>query len=67
MSDYTEYAEAVNKIFDCVNQMKTKWTDQDNLNYLEKIEDYKDIVIKTSKIIKDNPPTETNNAEELGQ
>jgi len=66
MSDYTKYVEAVNKIFDCVNQMKTKWTDQDNLNYLQKIDDYKDIVIKISKIIKDNPPKENSNVEELG-
>ena len=54
MNDYSEYVNAVNKIFDCINEMKEKWTNQDNLNYIEKIEDYKNIVIETSKVIKAN-------------
>ena len=39
MNDYREYVDAVNKIFDCINEMKEKWTNQANLNYIEKIED----------------------------
>ena len=54
MNDYSEYVNAVNKIFDALNTMKEKWTNQDNLNYIEKIEDYKSIVIETSKVIKAN-------------
>lgn len=54
MNDYSEYVNAVNKIFDCINIMKEKWTNQDNLNYIEKIEEYKSIVIETSKVVKAN-------------
>ena len=65
MTDYKKYVIAVNKIFEIVDKMKLSWTDQDNLNYLKKIEDYKDIVIETSKKIsqdeKDQP------VEELGK
>ena len=57
MNDYSEYVNAVNKIFDCINIMKEKWTNQDNLNYIEKIEDYKNIVIETSKVVKENKQT----------
>jgi len=53
MSDYAKYVDAVNKIFDSINEMKEKWTNQDNLNYIEKIEDYKSIVIETSKKLKE--------------
>ncbi|MBE6157550.1 MAG: hypothetical protein E7160_02030 [Firmicutes bacterium] len=53
MSDYAKYVDAVNKIFDSINEMKEKWTNQDNLNYIEKIEDYKAIVIETSKKLKE--------------
>lgn len=65
MTDYNKYVIAVNKIFELVDKMKLSWTDQDNLNYLKKIEDYKTIVIEGSKKIK----TETNNktVEELGK
>ena len=62
MSDYKEYVEAVNKIFDYVNKMKKEWDNQDNLNYLEKIEEYKEIVIDVSNRLK-NPKK----VEELGQ
>lgn len=31
--------------------MKSAWTNQDNLNYLKKIEDYKEVVIEQSKMI----------------
>ena len=62
MSDYKEYVEAVNKIFDYVNKMKKEWDNPDNLNYLEKIEDYKEIVIDVSNRLK-----YPKKVEELGQ
>lgn len=62
MSDYKEYVEAVNKIFDYVNKMKKEWDNQDNLNYLEKIEEYKEIVIDVSNRLK-----YPKKVEELGQ
>ena len=66
MTDFNKYVMAVNKIFELVDKMKSAWTDQDNLNYLKKIENYKDIVIETSKKIKDSKNV-TEQVEELGQ
>ena len=64
MTDYKKYVIAVNKIFEIVDKMKLSWTDQDNLNYLKKIEDYKDIVIETSKKISQDEKDQQ--VEELG-
>ncbi len=65
MTDYKKYVIAVNKIFEIVDKMKLSWTDQDNLNYLKKIEDYKDIVIETSKKISQDEKDQQ--VEELGK
>ncbi|MBR2247513.1 MAG: hypothetical protein IKG58_03495 [Bacilli bacterium] len=64
MSDYKEYVNAVNKLFDCVNIMKKKWDSQDNLSHLANIEDYKQDVIDVSKKLKNGS---NNKVEELGQ
>lgn len=69
MNDYTKYVMAVNKIFECVDKMKTSWTSIDNLNYLKKIEEYKNLVIEKSTIIKQDSNSEVSNnlvVEELG-
>lgn len=65
MTNYKKYVIAVNKIFEIVDKMKLSWTDQDNLNYLKKIEDYKDIVIETSKKISQDEKDQQ--VEELGK
>ena len=65
MTDYKKYVIAVNKIFEIVDKMKLSWTDQDNLNYLKKIEDYKDIVIETYKKISQDEKDQQ--VEELGK
>lgn len=52
MSDYKDYVNSINKIFDCVKIMKTKWDSPDNLNYLGKIDDYKNVVIEVSRDLK---------------
>ena len=64
MSDYNSYVNSVNKIFEHINLMKTKWNNPDNLSYLSKIEDYKDVVIEVSKKIKSMPKS-SNNVEAL--
>ncbi len=70
MDDYTKYVMAVNKIFECVEKMKSAWTNQDNLNYLKKIEDYKALVIEQSKVIQQesnvNVQKKETTVEELG-
>ena len=45
MSDYNKYVLAVNTIFEGIEKMKTNWTNQDNINYIETIEEYRQIVI----------------------
>ena len=64
MSEYNEYVTAVNKIFDYLNKMKAGWTSADNKNYIESIEEYKQVVIKAAeKFSKTNPSN--NNKESL--
>lgn len=61
MQDYNAYVTAVNKIFDYISKMKAGWNSQDNLNYIESIEEYKTAVIGNADIFKTPaaPPAET--------
>ena len=56
MKDYNQFVTSINKIFDYLEKMKTGWNNQDNLNYIESIEEYKQDVIRTAELIK-SPPT----------
>jgi len=44
MDDYNAYVTAVNKIYDYVAKIKAGWTSQDNLAYIDKIEELKNAV-----------------------
>ena len=37
-----------------LNKMKTNWTDQDNMSYIESIEEYKKVVIDSAESFKNN-------------
>ena len=67
MKEYNEYITAINKIFDYISKMKAGWTDKDNLNYIESIEEYKTVVVNSLNAFKEpsNPPI-NNEMEELG-
>ena len=52
MKDYNQYVTAVNKIFDYLAKMKTGWNSIDNINYIESIEEYKQIVIRNAEAFK---------------
>ena len=52
MKDYNQYVTAVNKIFDYIAKMKTGWNSLDNINYIESIEEYKQIVIRNAEAFK---------------
>lgn len=54
MSEYKEYVTAVNKIFDYINKMKAGWNSQDNINYIETIEEYKSTVANSVNLFKQN-------------
>lgn len=66
MSDYNAYVTAVNKIFDYISKMKAGWNSQDNINYIESIEEYKTAVIGNADIFKTPAavPEETNSNNE---
>ncbi len=61
MSDYNEYVTSINKIFDYLSKMKTGWSSLDNKNYIESIEEYKQVVIENAEKFK----TEVNDVETL--
>ncbi len=63
MSEYNEFVTAINKIFSSITTMKNKYTDKDNIEYLEKLISYQQQVIEISKTL----PQTTKSVEELGQ
>ncbi len=48
MSDYNTYVTSINKIFDYLSKMKTGWSSLDNKNYIESIEEYKQVVVQNA-------------------
>lgn len=67
MSDYNKYVIAVNKIFNIVVKMKVEWPNQDNISYIESIEEYKQVVVDSVKMFStDKKKTPDNVTEELG-
>ena len=65
MSEYNQYVTAINKIFDYLAKMKTGWNNIDNLNYIESIEEYKQVVVQNADKFKQEVE-ETNQLEALG-
>ena len=64
--NYIQYVKAINKIFECINQMKLAWNSTDNIANIEKIEEYRNIVIEKSNQLA-QMETEEPKMEELGQ
>ena len=52
MSEYNEYVTAINKIFDYLAKMKVGWNSLDNKNYIESIEEYKQVITNSAEEIK---------------
>ena len=65
MSDYNQYITAINKIFDYLAKMKAGWNSQDNLNYIESIEEYKQLVVNSVNQFKNTPPKQEKLSESL--
>ena len=55
MSEYNQYVTAINKIFDYLAKMKAGWNSLDNINYIESIESYRQIVAKSAELFKKTP------------
>ena len=68
MSEYNSYVSAINKIFEDLDKMKNNWNNQDNHNYIDSIEEYKQLVSNVSDLIKNNDPVpkKGNDMEVLG-
>lgn len=64
MTEYEQYVAAVNKIYSYLEMMKTVWTDQDNISYLDNLETYKQVVINNANIFDPNKKA-SNEMEEL--
>lgn len=64
MTEYEQYVDAVNKIYSYLEMMKTVWTDQDNISYLDNLETYKQVVINNANIFDPNKKA-SNEMEEL--
>ena len=66
--NYNQYAIAINKIFECINQMKIAWPSPENISNIEKIEEYRNNVIEKSKQLEQmKSEPEPPKMEELGQ
>ena len=65
MSEYNQYVTAINKIFDYVAKMKAGWNSLDNLNFIETIEEYKQIVALKAEVFKESPVEVNANSESL--
>lgn len=65
MSEYEQYVDSINKIYGYLEVMKTVWTDQDNISYLENLETYKQVVINNANLFDPNKRVKQG-MEELG-
>lgn len=63
MSDYNDYVTAVNKIFDYLAKMRVAWDSQDNISYIENIEEYKQVVVSNVNTFKTPAPVPVNDTE----
>ena len=64
--NYNQYVKAINKIFECLSQMKIAWNRTKNIANKKKIEEYRNIVIEKSKQLEQMEKEEPK-MEELGQ
>lgn len=64
MNNYEKYVTEVNNIFSILEQLKKGWNNEDNLNFIEDINEYKDSVIKTATFLQKQNNKETDNVKE---
>lgn len=65
--DYNQYATAINKIFECINMMKYAWPNPTNVGNIEKIEEYKNVIIQKSQELQVQQGISNATMEELGE
>ncbi len=53
MNNLDIYKQQINVIFSCLEKLKNSWTNQDNINFINNLNEYKEDVINFSNLIKD--------------
>ena len=51
MNEYESYVTEINKIFSLLEKLKNSWTNNDNLNHIEDINEYKRAVIQAANFL----------------
>lgn len=65
MTEYEQYVQSVNKIFEIITKMKVLLPEQDNISLIESIEQYKQAVITNANLFSNDKVT-SNDVEALG-
>lgn len=65
MSEYEQYVQSINKIFEIITKMKVLLPEQDNISLIESIEQYKQVVIANGNLFSNEKIT-SNVVEALG-
>ncbi len=60
MNDYEQYVKEVNNIFSILEKLKNSWTNNDNLNHIEEINEYRKIVIRAANFLEEKKEMERN-------
>ena len=66
MTEYNEYVTAINKIFYCLSKMQVGLNSQDNMNYIEAINEFKQKVVSYAEVFKTPYTAPTPPSEVLG-
>lgn len=51
MNDYQKYVTEVNNIFSILEKLKNSWTNNDNLNNLDELDEFKSPVIEGANFL----------------
>ncbi len=65
MSDYEKYVTEVNNIFSILEKLKNSWTNNDSLNSIEEINEYKNPVIQVASFLQNQLKNNSTDDEEL--
>ena len=63
MNDYEKYVTEVNNIFSILEKLKNGWTNSDNLNHIEQINEFRRAVISGANFLEKNQRNEERKVE----
>lgn len=53
MNNLEKYQQEINTIYSCLEKLSNTWTNQDNINYINNINEYKEDAINFANSIKE--------------